>query len=267
MSSFYARTFMYDGIPCEYYNDLRILNFDTSGVSDSDGGSGMTIQQKYIYRRSKPFYYGRTQDISLEFEVTVGSENNISSVDRARIESWLLGRMEYLPFQVQQDDLQNVVFYTLLTKSTNKYIGNLNYGLTLHAQCNAPWGFEYPKTLTKNYSGSAIVNEIFNFNNTSDDSDYNYPAISFTTSGVGSGITITNLQDSSRQFVFSGISSLETMTVDNDRQIISSSTGLLRLSNFNKKFLRLVPGKNTLTIAGGITNFSMTTTFARKVGA
>lgn len=263
---FNGKSFLFDDIPSENY-DLRILNFETGGLKDGPAGSDLTIHQKWPYRKSKPYYYGRSQNIPLEFDFTVGSESAISGDMRNIIEDWLLGQSGYSPLQIIQDDLDGIIFNVIFTKASTKYVGNLNYALTLHAQCDAPWGFAYPQTLTKTYSGSAIVNETFDFYNESADADYLYPEITFFTSDIGTSFSLTNLtDDTTRAFSFTDISAGELMTVDCDRQIISSSTGLLRMPNFSRKFFRLLPKNNSLTMVGGITSFTMTYQFAKKVG-
>jgi phage-related protein len=98
------------------------------------------------------------------------------------------------------------------------------------------------------------------------DADYEKPIIAFTTNSIGNAFTITNTTDDSRQFIFTGISPLETITVNNRLQTIVSSLSLARASTFNKKFFRLVPGLNSINIAGGISNFTMTTQNAMKIG-
>jgi phage-related protein len=80
-------------------------------------------------------------------------------------------------------------------------------------------------------------------------------------------VSITNLDDSNRVFSFTGVSPNEVLTVNNSLQTISSSTGLIRLSYFNKHFLRLVPGVNRLRIQGNVGSVAMTTQFvAKKIG-
>jgi hypothetical protein len=54
--------------------------------------------------------------------------------------------------------------------------------------------------------------------------------------------------------------------MDNDLQTISSSTTLKRLSNFNKKWFRLIQGLNNLNVQGGIASFVITHSEARKIG-
>jgi len=113
------------------------------------------------------------------------------------------------------------------------------------------------------------VNENFTIMNTSDDEDYIFPLITFTTSGIGTSFSITNLSLASLDVntcSFNPLSANETISMDCDRQLFVSSTGLRRMSSFNKWFFRLAPGLNSINVSGGITSFAMTYKFARKIG-
>ena len=288
MSYYYGASFQYNGIPSELY-DLRILNFETNSVGDSPAGSDAVILQKFIVRKPKPYLFGVTRNTPLEISMTIGSGDYISGETRSKIEQWLLGAQSFLPLQIIQSDISDTILYTIFTKSEVKYIGNLMVGLTLHGQVNAPWAYTYPKSLVKNYGPSFVVGETFNFYNYSDDTDYLYPQqLKFTTNSIGNGFTLTNNSDLTgsqmlagifeggggtvvpggpRVFQFSNISANETITVDCYKQTITSSTGLKRMANFNRKFFRLIQGNNSLTMVGGISNFTMTYSFAKKIGA
>lgn len=265
MAQFYGCEFVFDGIPSRNY-DLRILDFQASGVDKTDAGSEASIFQKQIFRRSRPYYYGRSVNKNLEFDITVGSGDPISSIQRGNIDAWLLGRMNYCALQIVQHDMTSMIFNVIFTKASNAYVGNVNRGMTYHAYCSDPWGFEEPKELVRTYSGSAIVNEVINFYNDSDDADYLRPQISFTMGGIGDNFTLKNVSDDDRIFYFTNLQSGETITVDNSREIISSSTGLLRMNDFNKRFFRLIPQMNQLVLTGGITEFVLTYQPVRKIG-
>jgi hypothetical protein len=260
---FYGCSFIFDEIPSESY-DLRILDFSISDPTSSPAGSESALYQKYIYRKSRPFFFGRVQNIPLEFDLTVGSLDPIYGIDRNLIEQWLIGRSGYKSLQIVQDDISDTSFDVIFTKASNEYVGRVQRGITLHAQCRLPWGLTFPKTLTKSYSGSAIVNSTFNFYNESAEDDYLRPQLTFALSAIGSNFSLKNVTDNNREFLFTGLSANESMTVDNYRQSIVPST---RLSKFNKNFFRLVPGNNVLILNSAITSFTMTYSFAKKIGA
>lgn len=262
--SFYGSSFIFNNVPSEIY-DLRILDFDVATPSDGIAGGNVSIKEEWLYRREVPYFYGRYYESSLEFDFTVGSFSPLDGATRNAIQTWLLGKNTYLPLRIVQDDIQDITFNVILTSITNKYIGNVNYALTLHAKCDRPWGLYYPPVFTKIYPGG-LSTETFNFINQSTYSGYNKPVLEFNMDATGGSFSLTNASDNNRQFIFTGLSPLESITVDNDKGIITSSAGL-RIDNFNKNFFRLVQGVNTITLAGNITDFSMTCIFPRGVGA
>ena len=266
--SFYGNSFTYNGIPSELY-DLRIFGFDitsTSSPSDSPAGGDVNIIEQWITRKDKPYYYGRTYSTPLEFDFTVGSFNSIPSDTRSAIEGWLIGQMNYQPLQIIQDDLMNTVFNVIFSKATNSYVGNVNYSLNLHARCDRPWGIYYPPLVTKTYNTNPILDE-FTYYNGSDNSDYNHPQLVITMNNYGGNFTLFNRNDNNRQFIFTGLSANEVITIDNDKEILSSSLGYLRMGNFNKNFFRLLQGNNILNLSGNISQFTLSSVWAKKVGA
>ena len=55
--AFYAKNFVYAGISSEIYN-LQIANIDGGGTTNGVGSGDVTIIEKYIYKKNKPFFYG-----------------------------------------------------------------------------------------------------------------------------------------------------------------------------------------------------------------
>jgi phage-related protein len=106
------------------------------------------------------------------------------------------------------------------------------------------------------------------FNNASDDKcNYLNPTLVITMNTFGGTFSITNNSDAGRISSFTGLSAGEIITVNSSLQTLSSSLGVKRLSNFNKKFFRLSPGVNNLVIQGNISSLAMTTQFvSRKIG-
>jgi phage-related protein len=266
----YGRSFIFDEVPSELY-DLRIFNFTASDFVDSPAGGDTNIYEEWIYGRETPYFYGRYYNTSLEFDFVVGSFSHIDGNTRNAIEKWLLGRATYLPLQIVQDDIANVVFNVIITHSTHKYVGNLNYAMSLHAKCDRPWGTYSPPTLSKTYVDSLVSDSFSYFNNSVYDG-YNRPTITFTMGSEPeetSYFSLINTTDGAREFRFEELSPSEEITVDNSRGIITSNSGssVLRLENFNKNFFRLLPGANDLVLSGHITNFTLSTIFGKGVGA
>lgn len=263
MAGFNAVKFLFDGVLSTDY-DMYIVNLNDSGVKDNMASDQMEIIQDMIYRKNKPYLYGTTQTGQLEFELTFASSKPVDRIQSAKIQKWLFGKKKYSKLQILQCDLDTVYFNCFLLKPTITSVGNLPYAFTCTVSCDAPWSWEFPKkkTFASNLFESNIV-----FYNDSDDSDYLYPHNVFTLDNLTTSLKVINLSDNNRTSEITNISPNETITLDNYRQIITSSTGLNRLGNFNKNWFRLVQGVNKLKIIGGIQASTMTYQNARKVGS
>ena len=83
---------------------------------------------------------------------------------------------------------------------------------------------------------------------------------------TGGSMNIINTSESDREFSFTGLSSRESITANSELGIVESDSGTRRLSNFNKLFLRFIPGFNYLTVSGNLSSLSITYQFARRLG-
>jgi hypothetical protein len=256
---------VFNGIPSSTFN-LVISSINDSGVIESPEGSGLNLITKKITRSPIEYLFGVEQTPALEFDLEITSQNPISAEDRSTIGSWLLGQQGYKKLQILQDDFANIYFNCIAVSSSVVFVGRLAYGWKIHLRCDSPWGWDYPKTITQSFSGSAIVNQSLSIVNPSANSYYTLPIVSFTTSSIGNSFSIINSNDANREFAFTGLLANETITTDNQKLLITSSTGLTRVSKFNLHWFRLLPNLNNLTIAGGITNYTITIPVAKKVG-
>jgi len=263
--SFFGRSFVFDGIPSETYN--LFISSPDGGDVDTPGGSNVSIVKDEIRRRSEPFTYGVDQIEVLKFEIMLNSPSpdGLTAVDIQTAKRWLLGRQSYKKLQIMQPDMQDVYFNCFLSNAREHKVGNIIRGLKLDVECNAPWAFRFDKILTFDYI-VAFVNTSILINNLSDDNYYLYPNLDVTMNSTGGDLTITNTNDSDREFIFESMSPDEVLNVNNSLNILTSSTGLFRLSNFNKQWLRLVPGMNNLTIVGNVSQLLFTLKFAKKIG-
>jgi len=263
---FYAANFIFNEIASEEYG-VQILNFEnTSGIANSSAGNAIEIIEKRIYKRTKPYHFGNTQNIPMTFDLTIGSSDFISAIDVAKISKWLLGKSGYLKFQVDQDDVGEIFWNTIFTSGEVFYVGRKPVGFLLHAQTDSPWGYTFPRSLSYSFPVVATQDFDITFYNDSDDNGYLYPIVEFNLNSLGTDFTIINVTDNDRSFAFTGLSPLEEISVDNDLKIITSSTGLHRLSYFNKNWFRLLPGANELNVSGAIEWLDIQYQFARTVG-
>ena len=263
--SFFGKSFIFADVASEYY-DLRVFDFGSGGKTDSSFGGNIELVDRRIFRRAKPYFYGTSYSEVLTFPFVFGSYSKIDGTTRDRIHRWLFGQLAYAKLQIVQDDLVPFYYNCFLMNPSATYVANANYAYKCDVVCDAPWAWDFEKTTTQTWAGNDPVDEAFTIYNNSADNDYLYPSTVLALNAIGSNVTITNQSDDNRAFTFTGLSNSETVTIDNDRKIVTSDTGLNRLSKFNLQWFRLVPGNNTIHVSGGVSSFAMTYQFARKVG-
>jgi hypothetical protein len=271
MASFYAYDFIYDDVSSKQF-DLQIITFDDGKPFSGVGSSDIEIISQRVLRKSKPYYLGRTEKSPLEFSLTFGKANPISGMERDIISSWLFGRSEYKKLYILQDDLNGAYFNCFLRDPKPVYIGGINYAIECTVTCDSPYAYSFTKTTSGSYgsSGSTVENATFNIYNYSSEDDYLYPNVYFQMKDSGSYITLTNQDDDNREFTFgasgSPLAGGESISVNNDLQIVTSSTGLRRVSHFNKNWFRLVQKLNTVTLEGPVDWISIKYNERLKIG-
>ena len=72
-----------------------------------------------------------------------------------------------------------------------------------------------------------------------------------------------DVNNAAKRFVVSGLLRGETIKIDCENKLISSDLGIARVSNFNKHWLRLYKGINTITVGGAAT---ITATIKQPIG-
>lgn len=264
---FYGRSFIYDNVPSELYG-LYIMDVDTNAINASMGSSSMDIREQKIYRKATPYFYGSTPSPKLEFEFSAFSEQEMDAVQFEAVQKWLFSSRSYKRLAIDQPDIQDIYFNSILNDPKIQRVGNLISGFSCTVVCNSPFAFKYPSTTTYSYSASVIDTTETYYNMSDDTGDYLYPtSLIITMNNENGDVTITNLDDSSRVVSFTNLLANEVLTISPLYQTISSSTGLKRLSNSNKKFLRLVPNVNRLRIQGNVSSIQMVNQWvAKKIG-
>ena len=261
--SFFSKNFVFNGIPSETYG-VYITNLGEN-ESYTSGGGNIDINTQSVFRRSVPYFYGATQGNVLSFRCAITSPDEITAGVSRSISRWLFGHLEYKKLQITQEDMQMSYFNCFLNNPETLRIGNIIHGYSFDVVCDAPYAWEFPKTLTKTYTAE-LASEDFTFQNISDDNDYLYPELVITFNSFGGNLTVTNTSDSDREFTLTGLLANEVLTIDNDRGILSTDQpDLLRMDKFNKNWFRLVSGRNDLELSGNISSFVMNYNLARKV--
>lgn len=261
---FYGLDFTWKGVPSETYN-LYISEPGGSGEASSSGGSGIELITQQIFKKSKPYFFGVTQSPVLTFDLSISSPDEISSISSQLIERWLFGNLKYEKLEIIQPDMTTVYFNCLLTDPQKIMSGNIIKGYSFTVICDSPFGWEFEKTKTINYATNPNILPLI-FDNLSDDNYYLFPTLIITFDSFGGNLSIVNSSDNNRTFTLTGLLAGEVITINNYLQTIESSTGNRKLSNFNKKWMRFLPGRNNLLVTGDIAQIQIKYQFAKKLG-
>ena len=257
--AFYARSFTFDGIQSERFS-LTISSADSNATETSNMVGDSKLYTEKLFRRTDEFLLGVSIDPVLEFPITCMTDNTeLTAPELQLIGNWLFGKRNYAELRIMQPDMGDVLFDCFLINPKIIRVGNLIRGVSATVHCKNAWGLKQAKTYT--YSTSPITHD-----NLSDESGYTYPTLVVTTDAFGGTITWVNTSDANRTGILTSMQANEVITIDNSLQIISSSTGLRRLANFNKNFFRLVNGRNTITFSGALASFAITYSDASKIG-
>lgn len=235
-----ATQFIYDGVHSGVYG-LLIADFNDSNIGENSAFSPSFSALKVPQIR-RFFHGGVSYDAPQTFEFSIISKEIITAGQRSEILSWLIGRNSFKKFQFDHEDWDIFTYYCVFTNASTIYVNGECHGFRLTATFDSPYA-RGAATSVSTVAGTHTIK----INNKSDIKDeYTYPVVEFT----GESISIVNkTDDSNRAFVFEGLQSGETVTVDNETKIIKSSMSGEKLSNFkSKKWLRLKPGINELVV-------------------
>jgi phage-related protein len=267
--SFSARDFVYKGIPSENFGiSIGDLASTTPGSGEifTPGSSDLTLVTEHLFRRPSVLYYGSEQSTPLSFTLSAYSTyGEITAHDYSLISKWLFGNMDYEKLCICQPDLADVYFNALMTTPQTIRTGNQIIGFTANISCDSPWGCSSPDVFDYSFdAGSFMGYGSYSLYNRSANNFYTYPTLEISSNLFGGSVTITNASDSNRQFVLNLLPN-ENLIVDCDNQIITSDTSTYPLANFNKNWLRFVPGFNDITISGNVQGVFISSPVAVKI--
>lgn len=249
---FKACEFQYDGKSSSDFN-LKIVGFGGSKSSGAELiGIPLSIEEAQVKNNPKPQFFGTQIDGKLKFQIQLAhlvdnglsaNENVLTQHTTGAISKWLFKR-EYKEFKIIDPDYSNIVYNCIFQNPRRIEVGNGLYGFELDVTCDRPYGFR-KQTLSFNIVGSST----FNIKNLGYAQDNLFPEIEFVTNSTS--MSIRNNTDGNNEMTFTGLSTGETVYINNDRQEIVSSTGLNRNSNFNFKWFKLTTDYyNSITITG-----------------
>jgi len=247
---------MYDGINSV---DMKMMNVSMStSLYEEPFAAQREIKEIKIRGRNKPYFQEIEKSplvLNLNFAFTETWDDDLMH----RVKSWLLKDF-YKPMIFSQD-LDKIYFCVCVSDSKTLHNGLMEGYCTLQFRCDCSYAYSPVYTFQYDLSVNGVNGTVVTINNLGNENCL--PILQFHKIGDGSAesnISITNLSNSSIIIVFTvsqdstilgGIVDDETVTVDSERQSISTDlTAVYRYDVFNGTYLYLVPGNNRLLIKG-----------------
>lgn len=254
-TAFLAEYMIYDGVSSERFG-LHLYN--TNGGLDTTNGSSFSILRSALRGGMEYVYLGKEDISPIAFTLRLVSEEPLDAAMQGTIYRWLIGKNGYKELRFVQPDMTmwriGCIFHEI------EYIqnGNETVGVVVTGEGDSCYfrGEDIVITKTGNTNRFTFVNQ-------SDTNDYIYPMIKVDCPSSSTDISIVNVTDNNRNFSIMQLSGDEVVQIDNQRKIITSSTTVKRLSSFNKKWFRLLPGVNE--VVAGFSTGSGTITFTIPV--
>lgn len=261
--AFQGMTFIYDGISSDTY-ELYLGGTDVKAITSATASTNTELVFDSVNGRSKNFVYGVKQSSTTgEFPLYIFSPNELTRYDVHTIDAWLFSNAMPKKLIIVQDDMTEFHYNAIFSKNeVLTHRGGVVYGFSCTVVCDSSYAYSNYKTTTHVINGETTIK----FNNMSSGINYNYPQIEFTSNKANGQITIKNESDKNRTFTMNGLSINETITIDEWFEI-TSSMGLNRLENCNKKWLRLKNGVNVLKVSGDVTSLKITHQNLKGIGS
>ena len=261
-----ALSFVYNGQASEDYG-LYIGELGGKMEDSSMASTNTELIYDTIPNRIENFIYQVkiTEDL-LEFNMKLFFENptDIGKDDLKYIDQWLFSNKYPKKLIICQEDMLNCYYNAIFKDNNILYYGNKPYGYDCTVQCDSPYAYEFEHEHTISIQHGQIGK--LRVNNTSSGISYIFPNINFICNKENGSIYIKNINDNGRTLIFENLKQGEEITLDKWFQI-TSSYGLRRLGNCNKKWLRFVQGINNIEISGDLTKFNIKYQFMQGVGS
>lgn len=253
---FKATEFLYDGVYSAKYG-LKIASFDDNTLEETGYLSPNIAVGKAA--KSKKFYYlGTTYESPPEHEFSVVSESAIHEDILREVLLWLDARVGFKPLIIMQPGFEDLTYNCIFTVTNLIYHAGSCVGLRLSAKFDSNYILGKPTKVQ--ITGTGVSQEVVLFNKSDNIDHYVYPEVTFRTSD--GNVSIKNLTDDPAwEFLFKDLNHNVEYVVDNELKIITGE-GQNLLGKFNKNWLRVLRGKNRLSVQ---INGAMTITCPRQV--
>lgn len=264
MADIYGSHFEYGGVSSRQYG-LIIATVNAGRMSKLNGEiSGSTVYNRVAKKRYLVGDDMTNSPLSFDVEFVTYNQRSLEQTERRSIEKWLFNKHDYrkLYFDMADDcfgDMNEMVNGARKRLYLNcRFVnpqkiefgcGIVGYQATLEADSSMFWQDAVEMVYTLNSATEDTIQTI-TVNVDSDLDDYIYPKVTFTLGSAGGDVIIINNTDDSTRFTkFSDLTANVTVIMKGDINYISGQN----YQKFNtRNFVRLLDGKNNLTVYGNV---------------
>ena len=257
--------FTYSGTPSKKYG-LIFANVETDRFFKLSGDiASNTIFNKKDKRKYIVGEQFEDSPIQFEAEVITDDDRTIDRYERREIEKWLFHQPNFRKLYTESDcnafsdtyefvdGIEKRLYLNCRFINAEKIEGNggiMGYRFTVECDSCMAWQDETTQLIEVGNSNSTSSGT-FDIEVDSDIKDYIYPKVTITIGSSGGDISIVNLSDSAtRQTSFSELSPNVTIIMNGNG--INYISGDYYQKFTNKNFIRLLDGKNTLSVSGNV---------------
>lgn len=228
---------------------LYVCDFGEESHSDVAFGNQAEIIEAGTPNRIRPIHFGvNYHEEPLEFSLILGTDRSIDRYEMQSISLWLTGYQDYQWLQIDQPDMQDVLYRCLITSLQPITVGWIPHAFRATVRCDCPYA--YGQEFQDNYVISGETKILFR--NESTTKEYFKPDLIISPAVGTTSVSIKNTNDNNREFAFTGLPSSDiVISIDNKNGIITEQTfGYNLYDNFNMNFFRCICGDNNLVING-----------------
>lgn len=254
---------------CLSDHGLMLASFNYSGDSEDDLGLEHSTEEIYTDNSPIPLFLGTKYSKKLAFDITIIKKcptEPFTEFETRNVLRYLTGMPYYQWSRIITEEPEELLYYYCRTTSASlQRINGKVVGILLTMECDSPFAW----TQEFRFKNSIQANESFYFFNQSDDiySDF-YPLVKITSKNEINELVITNSTYNNYETVIKDIFANETITLDCQNQILSSSITdkqMFIYDRFNFVWPTFIPGKNQMTTNQAI-DIEIICRFPRKVG-
>lgn len=244
--------FVFNGYSSDMFN-IICVSFNENNSDDYSAGAQTEFITEGNYDGSKWYSTSNKYNESLSYTIQIIKNPCIGEYltkDETRaILKWLVSPSDYKPFKIDDDFFYGENFRVKFTNPKYKVVGNLVRGLELMLN------FDRPFSLSDDIVIKHLINNTGNiilYNNSDESEKSLYPKC-VTINVIKDGtIILHNQRDDVHVFTeFKDCVSGEVIQLNcEERRIRSTNSSIPIMERFNKNWVRLLEGKNLITITG-----------------